>query len=150
MRSSNQILHFLIFHYTLLLGSPSKEVRVLAKIVQHDPRSSTCLNLKYLSQLSGLSNPEQWNSVKIREHLPVLSVPDSEKWRLGLITNLFKLKREKYHSAEDFQNISRMIDSLCSTQVILVTSIIFFLEEDIYLCIIIFILEHQFSSNKSS
>ena len=73
------------------------------------------LNLKYLSQLSGLSHPEQWNSVKIREHLPVLSVPDSEKWRLGLITNLFKLKREKYHSAEDFQNISRMIDSLCST-----------------------------------
>ena len=37
-----------------LLGSPSMEVRVLAKIVQHDPRSSTCLNLKYLSQLSGL------------------------------------------------------------------------------------------------
>ena len=111
----NQILARYPGFFRSLLGSPSKEVRILAKIVQLDPRSSTCSNLRYISQVSGLSNPEDYSSSKVRMSLPVTEVPESEKWRLGLITSLFNLKQEKYHNAMDFTTITRMIDSLCST-----------------------------------
>ena len=111
----NQILARYPGFFRSLLGSPSKEVRLLARIVQLDPRSTTCSNLRYISQMSDLSNPENYSSAKVRMSLPVMEVPESEKWRLGLITSLFKMKQEKYHNAMDFTTISSMIDSLCST-----------------------------------
>ena len=111
----NQILSRYPGFFRSLLGSPSKEVRILARLVSSDPRSSTCLNLRYLSQLSGLMQPEQFSSEKVRVSLPVTKVPESENWRIGLITSLFKLKHEKLHEAKDFGHICRMIDSLCST-----------------------------------
>ena len=98
-----------------LLQSPSKEVRVLARIVETDPRSTTCLNLRYMSQITGLNKPEYYSSAKIREALPPKMVPDSEKWRIGLINNLIKLKHERYHQVKDFKQICAMVDSLCST-----------------------------------
>ena len=61
-----------------LFQSPSKEVRVLARIVETDPRSTTCLNLRYMSQITGLNKPEYYRSAKIREALPPKMVPDSE------------------------------------------------------------------------
>ena len=48
-------------------------------------------------------------------NLPVKNVPDSEKWRLGLIASLMKLKTEKYYQVEDSKTICAMMDSLCST-----------------------------------
>ena len=90
-------------------------MRVLARIVETDPRSTTCLNLRYLSQITGLNRPACYSSSKIREALPSKEVPDNEKWRLGLITNLIKLKHERYHQVKDFKHICALIDSLCST-----------------------------------
>ena len=94
---------------------PSKEVRFLSKLVSTDPRSSTCSNLRYLSQMTGLNKPESLCSARIRMALPVKTVPDAEKWRLGLLASLKKLKTEKYHKVEDYQHICAMMDSLCST-----------------------------------
>jgi hypothetical protein len=111
----NQILSRYSGFFRGLLLSPSKEVRFLAKIVSTDPRSSTCLNLRYLSEMTGLNKPEFMSSARIRMALPVRNVPDSEKWRLGLIASLKKLKTEKYHMVEDYQHICAMMDSLCST-----------------------------------
>ena len=88
---------------------------MLARIVSQDPRSSTCLNLRYLSQMTGLNKPEFMTSARIRMALPVRNVPDGEKWRLGLIASLMKLKTEKYHQVEDSKHICAMMDSLCST-----------------------------------
>ena len=115
MSLRNQIIARYPGFFRSLLGSPSKEVRLLARIVQLDPRSTTCSNLRYISQMSDLSNPENYSSSKVRMSLPVMEVPESEKWRLGLIISLFKMKQEKYHNAIDFTTISSMIDSLCST-----------------------------------
>ena len=111
----NQILSRYSGFFRGLLLSPSKEVRFLAKIVSTDPRSSTCLNLRYLSEMTGLNKPEFMSSARIRMALPVRNVPDAEKWRLGLIASLKKLKTEKYHMVEDYQHICAMMDSLCST-----------------------------------
>ena len=98
-----------------LLQSPSKEVRVLARIVSADPRSSTCFNLRYLSQMTRLNKPEFMTSARIRMALPGKNVPDSEKWRLGFISSLMKLKTEKYHQVEDSKTICALMDSLCTT-----------------------------------
>ena len=111
----NQVLSRYSGFFRGLLQSPSKEVRVLARMVSSDPRSSTCLNLRYLAQMTGLNKPEFLTSARIRMALPVKIVPDGEKWRLGLLASLMKLKTEKYHQVQDFQHICAMIDSLCST-----------------------------------
>ena len=72
-------------------------------------------NLKYVEKLTGLSQPELYSSFRIRAALPVKDVPECEKWRLGLLTNLFKLKNERFLRVEDSKSICAMLDSLCST-----------------------------------
>ena len=111
----NQVISRYSGFFRNLLKSPSKEVRVLARIVSSDPRSTTCVNLRYLRKLTGLGQPELYSSFRIRAALPVKEVPDCEKWRLGLITNLSKLKNERYLRVEDSKSVCAMMDSLCST-----------------------------------
>ena len=111
----NQVISRYSGFFRNLLKSPSKEVRVLARIVSSDPRSTTCVNLRYLRKLTGLGQPELYSSSRIRAALPVKEVPDCEKWRLGLITNLSKLKNERYLRVEDSKSLCAMMDSLCST-----------------------------------
>ena len=111
----NQILSRYPGFFRKLLDSPSKEVRVLARMVSGDPRSSTFSNLRYLEKLTGLSRPQFCSSAKIRAALPIKEVPEHEVWRLGLLDYLLKLKREKYLVVEDSKKICAMVDSLCST-----------------------------------
>lgn len=56
--------------------SPSKEVRMLVKMVEKDPKSTTCQNLKYLRRVTNLDNAEQFSSWRIREELPKKTVPE--------------------------------------------------------------------------
>jgi hypothetical protein len=111
----NQILSRYPGFYRKLLESPSKEVRMLARIVSADPRSSTCSNLKYLEKMTGLNQPQLYCSAKIKIALPTKKVPEAEQWRIGLLDNLLKMKQERYLRVEDSKRICAMIDSLCST-----------------------------------
>ena len=111
----NQVLSRYSGFFRSLMQSPSREVRALARIVSSDPRSSTCKNLRYLGKLTRLNQPEFYSSARIKLALPVREVPDSEKWRLGLITSLMKIQNERYHRVEDSKTICAMLDSLCST-----------------------------------
>ena len=112
----NQVLSRYPGFFRSLLESPSREVRALAIIVRSDPRSSTCKNLRYLEKMTGLKS-ELYCSSRIRLALPVRKVPDSEQWRLGLMTNLMKMKNEKHLRVEDTKRVTAMMDSLCSTWV---------------------------------
>ena len=111
----NQVLSRYPAFYRKLLQSPSKEVRVLARMVSDDPRSSTCTNLRYLQNMTGLAAPEFYSSARIKMELPTKQVPEAERWRLGLLDNLLKLKKERFMKVEDSKSICAMIDSLCST-----------------------------------
>ena len=111
----NQILARYPGFYRKLLSSPSKEVRVLARMVSADPRSTTCLNLRYLREVTKMENAEKYSSWRVRESLPVQKVPEKEMWRVGLLTHLLCLRSEKYKLVQDMKSISAMIDSLCST-----------------------------------
>ena len=97
-----------------LLQSPSHEVRLLANVVARDPSSNTADNISYIKNLTNLS-PWDYTSARIKSALPALKVPDKEKWRLGLLQSLFKLRNEKHSDISDTKRVTSMIDSLCST-----------------------------------
>ena len=111
----NQILGRYPSFFRKLLNSPSKEVRVLARTIKYDPRSITCQNLRYLREVTGLEQVEQFSSRRIKAALPVEKVPDKERWRLGLLSSLMNMRCDKYLLVQDTKRICAMIDSLCST-----------------------------------
>ena len=75
----------------------------------------TCKNLKHLARMTSLPKPQLYSSWRIKEALPVQYVPEKEIWRLGLISALMKVKRERYSMVDDMQHICAMLDSLAST-----------------------------------
>ena len=111
----NQVMSRYAGFYRKLLFSPSREIRALALMVTNDPRSTTYKNLRLLRNMTGLSQPHMYSAFKIKASLPVKSVPEKEKWRLGLLSSLFKVRSEMYLRVEDTKSICSMIDSLCST-----------------------------------
>ena len=111
----NQILARYPGFYRKLLTSPGKEVRVLARMVASDPRSTTCRNLRYLREVSGRDNIEWFASWKVRDCLPGKKVPEKKMWRVGLINSLLGLWSEKYLMVQDSKRICAMIDSMRST-----------------------------------
>ena len=111
----NQVMTRYAGFYRKLLSSPSREIRALARIVADDPRSTTCSNLRLLRSKTGFSQPYMYSSLRIKAALPVQSVPDKEKWRLGLLTSLLNMRCEKDLRVEDTRRICAMIDSLCAT-----------------------------------
>ena len=66
----NQILSRYPGFFRNLLCSPSKEIRMLVRIIQDDPRSTTCQNLRYLRKLTNLESAETYSSWRIRKELP--------------------------------------------------------------------------------
>jgi hypothetical protein len=106
----NQVLSRYPGFYRKLQSSPSKEVRMLVKMVSSDPRSTTCKNLKYLRERTWLDQPEMLSSLRTTEVLPVKDVPQAGMWRLGLLSHLMEMK-----TVQDSQHITAMLDSLCST-----------------------------------
>ena len=112
----NQIYSRYAGFFRKLILSPSREVQFLAKIVRADPRSTTCKNLKLLSEKTPLVQPEFYSSARIIAALPVKQVPAAEQWRLGLLRSLKVVRDEKMTRMEDTRHICAMFESLCSTQ----------------------------------
>ena len=111
----NQILGRYPGFYRKLLTSPSKEVRILARMVSGDPRSTTCRNLRYLREISKLDTVEHYSAWRVKDALPVKKVPEKEKWRLGLLNTLMGMQSVRFIMVQDSKRICAMIDSLCST-----------------------------------
>ena len=110
----NQVLGRFPGFMSSLLESPSPEVRFLARVTVADKASVTSENCQYLERLSGLS-PVKYCSARIKSALPRLAVPPEQQWRLGLLSSLLALRKEKYRSQEDTDREEAMLISLCST-----------------------------------
>ena len=65
-----QIMHAIQVLYTL---------RLLPRIVSSDPRSTTCVNLRYLQMLSELDHPQWYSSTRIRLALPVKELTETDE-----------------------------------------------------------------------
>ena len=110
----NQVISRYSNFFQKLLNSPSREVRLLAHIVSRDPASVTAKNIKYIQELTKLS---VWDFApwKIKEALPVKTVPENEMWRLRLLGHLLDCRRCKHVCVEDSKKICAMLHSLCNT-----------------------------------
>ena len=71
--------------------------------------------MKYLRKVAKHEQVEWFSSWRVRELLPVKSVPENEKWRLGLLTYLMEMRFDKYLEVKDSKQICAMVDSLSST-----------------------------------
>ena len=111
----NQILSRYPGFFRGLFSSPSREVRLLARLVKNDPRSTTCRNLRYIRKMTGLQQAESFSSWRIKGALGMLEVPENEKWRLGLLTTLITMRQNKYTNVQDSKQLTAMIASLSST-----------------------------------
>jgi hypothetical protein len=110
----NQVLARYTGFFHSLLNSPSAEVSLLANIVARDPSSTTADNISYIREVTNLS-PWSFSPGKIKAALHSLEVPAKEKWRLGLLTSLLKLRYERHVGNADTKQINGMIDSPCNS-----------------------------------
>ena len=89
-------------------------MRFLARVVVTDGGSVTSENIRYVKSVSGLS-PLKYGWARFRSALPSQAVPQEQMWRLGLLSSLLSLRKEKYRSQEDTNRVESMIVSLCTT-----------------------------------
>ena len=76
--------------------------------------SNTRDNRRYIEELTGL-NLRYHTGSQIKAALPVMEVPEKEKWRLGLLSLLFDQRKVQYENQENLKFINGLLDSLCST-----------------------------------
>ena len=111
----NQVLSRYSGFYRKLLNSPSKEVRMLVRMVSTDPRFTTCKILKYLREKTGFEKTEIYSSWRVMDALPVQTVPTNQMWTPGLLSKLMNMKHNKFIEVQDNKRITAMIDRICST-----------------------------------
>ena len=87
---------------------------ILAEIFSKDARSTTAENLAYVSTITGL-NCSSAEKAAIKVALPVTEVPESERWRLGLLDSLLRERAALEKEGQDVKRIVSMLSSLCNT-----------------------------------
>ena len=89
-------------------------MRFLARVVVTDGGSVTSENIRYVKSASGLS-PLKYGGARFWSAIPSQAVPQEQMWRLGLLSSLLSLHKEKYTSQEDTNRMEFMIVSICTT-----------------------------------
>ena len=97
-----------------LQTSTSKEVRFLYSVVCKDIQSTTGKNLADIQRICGC-NPKSVSPIVIRNNPMKVPVPNLDLWRVPVLGDWLKLRREMQVKLEDTNYISLLIDALCST-----------------------------------
>ena len=98
--------------YQKLVRSPSAEVAVMVEVASRDARSVTAGNLRLLNDLTKLDCAVE-SSWIVKRALPVVEVPDKERWRVGLLDILLRQRSELEKEALDSSRTNAMLASLC-------------------------------------
>ena len=114
----SDLLNRYVGFYRSLLNSPSMEVRILARIVAKDVRTTTARNLRLLErETGGLTWVASPMCIR-RRLLRTVKVPEMAGWRLPYLGKLLE-ERDKlvYQGREDceLELLQSLIDSLCSS-----------------------------------
>ena len=109
----NKVLNRLPGFLSSILESPSPELRFLARVVVADAGSVTSENIRYAKNISGLS-PLMYGEARFRSALPSKAVPPEQMWRLGLLSSLLSLRKERFRGQENTARVESMIISLCT------------------------------------
>ena len=94
--------------------SHSKEVKLLAKLATRDARSVLSCNLAFVSELAGLDCRVE-SAAAVKNALPVKTVPECEKWRVGLLDVLLRTRADLERQQSDTKRVIALISSLCTT-----------------------------------
>ena len=96
-----------------LLGSSSKEIRFLSRILITDQRSNLCRNITYVSDLTKLQNVVMVASWRVKQALKVKCT--LEPWRKALLTSYMQIRFDKSYSEYNMskEQCDKFIDSLC-------------------------------------
>ena len=97
-----------------LQTSVSREVRILASLVSKDIQSNTGKNLAVIQRTCGF-NPRSVSPTVIWKNPVKTEVPVLDQWRIPVLDNWLKLRREMTVNLQNTENISLLIDALCST-----------------------------------
>ena len=99
-----------------LLQCHSREISFVASMVINDHRSVTCKNLTYLNELTQM-NVLYEASWKVMAALPRQHVPDSELWRINLLSTLLDIKINKTYSMYNMDKVRTddLLASLCKS-----------------------------------
>ena len=111
----SQVLSRYVKFFHTLLSSPSKEVAVIARLVGGDAGSNTgrnMLNIRLESKLNPATSP----ILKMKEFFyRITEVPESERWRLPLLTKYVNLRSNLVLNCSSTEYIDTLIESLCSS-----------------------------------
>ena len=99
-----------------LLDSPSTEIRFLSKIILNDNRSTLSKNVWFLSNLTNV-NVLQTSASAVRKLFPRSTIPQSETWRLRLLSTFLQARFNRRYSDLNLTKKQNqdMLDSLCSS-----------------------------------
>ena len=97
-----------------LRKSPLREVRILASLAGRDRLSVTGKNLSMLEAEFGL-DPWTNTSNTFKSKFKGYIIPDADKWRLPLLQRLLNQRRDMVACDEEVENITELIDCLCTT-----------------------------------
>ena len=99
-----------------LLQCHSREISFVASMVINDQRSVTCKNLTYLNELTQMNVLYEANW-KVMAALPRQYVPDSELWRINLLSTLMDIKIKKTYSMYNMDKVRTddLLASLCKS-----------------------------------
>ena len=77
-------------------------------------RSVTGKNLRFIENETGL-DPWVSTPVDIRDSLPIKETPEADTWRSPLLCRLLFQRQEMSVNCQNTDQISDLIDSLCSS-----------------------------------
>ena len=87
---------------------------LLAKLAMRDARSVLACNMAYVSELSSLDCKVE-SAAAVRNALRVKTVPECEKWRIGLLDILLRTRADLEKQQSDTKRVTALISSLCTT-----------------------------------
>ena len=94
--------------------SASREVRLLKEIVARDAQSGTGRNILNIKAEYDL-DPWPWSVQRFKQKDVRKPVPVADEWRIGLLKQLLVQRQEMVTFGDGPQEISKLIDSLCSS-----------------------------------
>ena len=86
----------------------------MADVSSRDARTITASNLRMLNNVTGLDCAVA-DKTAVKNALPIKQVPESERWRLGLLDHLIQLRSQLDKEESEFKRIVAMLSSLCTS-----------------------------------
>ena len=101
--------------YKSLINSSKVSVRILARLSERDQRTILGRTLFTLCRLSHVETPSSLTCHVVKQNIKYFDVPESELWRVGMVNELLKLKKESlFLPGFDVDETKDMLDFVCT------------------------------------